>query len=87
MMVNFAVSFINLFAFVFNIILLARVVWSWFNPSPEGGLGALLFDLTEPVLAPVRAILPKSQMIDFSPLVVFIALQLITELVNRAVTS
>jgi YggT family protein len=79
------VYFINLFVFVYNILLLARVVLSWFNPNPSGGIGALLFDLTEPVLVPIRRLLPRSQMLDFSPLVAFVLLQVVAELVNRLV--
>ena len=77
------VNFINLFVFVFNILLLARVVWSWFNPQPQGGIGAFLFDITEPILAPIRRVLPKSEMLDFSPLVAYLLLQLLSLLAGR----
>lgn len=87
MISQFAAVFISYFVFVFNILLLARVVWSWFNPQPEGGIGALLFDLTEPVLAPIRAVLPRMQMLDFSPLVAFLLLQLLASAANRVLTG
>jgi YggT family protein len=85
MLIAVVVNFINLFVFVFNTVLLARVVISWFNPQLEGGFGRLLFDLTEPVLAPVRRVLPQSQVADFSPLVAFLLLQLLVGLVNSLV--
>ena len=81
------VNFINLFVFVFDIVLLARVVLSWFNPQLSGWIGRLLFDLTEPVLLPIRAVLPRSQALDFSPLVAFLLLQLVSALVNWLVGS
>jgi YggT family protein len=37
-------------------------------------LNSILLDLTEPVLRPVRGIMPSTGMLDFSPLVVLIAL-------------
>jgi YggT family protein len=77
-----AVNFINLFVFVFNIVLLVRVVMSWFNPTFEGRIGRLFFDLTEPLLVPIRRVLPQSQSLDFSPLVAFILLELISGLAN-----
>lgn len=83
MIANVVVEFVSLFVFVFNILLLARVVFSWFNPQPNGGIGGFLFDVTEPVLAPIRAVLPKSQMLDFSPLVAFLLLQLLGMLASR----
>ena len=76
------VNFLNLFVFFFNIILLVRVVWSWFDPIPTGGIGRLLIELTEPVLAPIRLLLPKSPGLDFAPLAAFILLQLLAMLVN-----
>lgn len=81
------VNFINLFVFVYNFLLLGRVILSWINPHPTGGLGGLLVELTEPVLLPIRRVLPKSQMFDFSPLVAFVILQLLAELANRVLTG
>ena len=82
MLLAVSVSFINLFVFVFDIVLLTRVVWSWFNPQMTGALPGLLLDLTEPVLLPIRKVLPRSQVLDFSPLVAFILLQLLSYLAN-----
>jgi YggT family protein len=76
------INFINLFVFVFDIVLLARVVMSWFNPQLAGRFARILFDLTEPILAPIRRVLPQSQLLDFSPLVAFLLLQLLSGLVN-----
>jgi YggT family protein len=60
------------------IIMLLRVVFSWFPPLRSGtflaSLNSILLDLTEPVLRPVRGIMPSTGMLDFSPLVVLIAL-------------
>jgi YggT family protein len=79
----FLVNFVNLFVFAFNIVLLARVVMSWVSPIPKGRFGILLFELTEPVLLPLRKILPRSQFLDLSPLVAFLLLQVLAEVVNR----
>lgn len=60
---------------VFNLILLARVLMSWFpNIDRSNPLVQLVYDLTEPVLRPVREMLPASGGMDFSPLVVFIGI-------------
>jgi len=77
-----SISFVNLFVFVFDIVLLARVVWSWFNPQLEGPIAGVLRDLTEPILAPIRRVLPRSQVLDFSPLVAFVLLQLLSMLAS-----
>lgn len=77
-------NFINLFVIVFQVLLLIRVVMSWITPTLSGWFGRLLLDLTEPVLAPIRRLLPKSQFFDFSPLVAFILLQLLSIGANNA---
>ena len=82
-----AVNFISLFVFVFNALILARVLMSWFNPNPQGGIAGWLFDVTEPILAPIRKVLPSSYGIDFSPLVAFLLLQLLGQLATRAISG
>ena len=63
---------------VYLLILLARAVLSWFPVRPGTGIASVLsvlMQLTEPVLAPVRRIIPPAGMFDLSFLVVFIAIE------------
>ena len=63
---------------VYFIILVLRSLVSWTRPDPNSDLVRFLYAITEPVLEPIRAILPQTGMIDFSPLVatvLIIALQ------------
>lgn len=76
--------FIDLFVTVFNLLILIRVVMSWIQPQP-GKFGQVIQDLTEPVLAPVRSLLPRSPIIDLAPLVTFFLLQLLQLLAHRLV--
>jgi len=75
---------LHLIAYVLQFYLLAflvRIGLSWF-PPPQGnfmiGLNRFLFTITEPILAPLRAVLPPVQMggmaIDLSPTVVILLL-------------
>ena len=62
---------------LYLLVLFVRIVLSWF-PSPSDGpmasIQSVLFALTEPILAPLRSVLPPVQMgaaaLDLSPLVV-----------------
>jgi YggT family protein len=58
---------------VFLIIILIRVVFSFVSPFPTNPLSRLAWQITEPVLAPVRRLLPPMSGIDLSPMVVGIA--------------
>ena len=60
---------------IYQFVLLARVLISWFPDIDRSNpLVQLLFDVTEPVLRPVRQMLPQTGMMDFSPLVVFLGI-------------
>ncbi len=69
------ISVILLLINVYQIILLLRVLLSWFRVDPyTNPVGRLLYALTEPVLEPIRQVLPSAGMMDFSPLVAFLLL-------------
>ena len=62
-----------LWAYIWVIII--RAVISWVNPDPWNPIVQFLHRVTEPVLGPIRRRLPTWQTgIDFSPLIVILAL-------------
>lgn len=76
------VNFFGIFVFVYNILLLVRIVMSWIMVDLRGNKFSLvIFELTEPLLMPARKILPNSGPIDFSPLLVLFALQILQHLI------
>ena len=58
--------------------ILIRVIMSWVNPNPNNPIYIVLAQLTEPLLRPVRRIIPIMGGFDLSPLVVLILLQVIS---------
>lgn len=70
---------------VYFFVLIARLILSWFPVQPGTAIAqisSVLYDLTEPVLGPMRRIIPPLGMIDLSPLVVFIGLQILMQAVG-----
>jgi YggT family protein len=68
---------IGLVRFLFElyaIILLARVLLSWVQVDPNNQLVKIIYQLTEPLLAPIRRLLPQGGGMDFSPIVAFIGI-------------
>ena len=66
---------------LFTLVLFARMVLSWFPVPGDGALGSInraLFTVTEPVLAPVRSVVPPvrtgAMAFDLSPIIVFVAI-------------
>jgi YggT family protein len=62
-------------------VILARVLMSWFNPSSNNPIVDGIYRLTEPVLAPIRRLLPPMGGFDLSPLVVFFILMFLQRFV------
>jgi YggT family protein len=55
-------------------LVLARIVMSWVDPAGRNQVSFFLFRATEPILAPVRRLLPPSGTIDWSGFLVLIVL-------------
>ena len=78
--------------FVYWLVLLARILMSWFPPprSPAGRrLVELIHDLTEPVMRPLRGLIPPVRMgmmaMDLSPIIVFIALAVLRRAIGCSI--
>ena len=65
---------------LYSIVVLAAVVLSWIHVDRRHPLVALVFKLTEPVLAPLRRALPPVAGLDLSPIVLLIALRVLRRL-------
>ena len=72
-------NFIRLLCEVLTIAIFLRAILSWFLTRPNT-LSLILDKITEPVLAPLRRIIPRTGIFDFTPLVAIILLQLIANL-------
>ena len=56
-------------------IIVIRAVLSWVNPDPYNPIVRFLYQVTEPVLAPIRRRIPFQGMgIDWSPMIVLLAI-------------
>jgi YggT family protein len=63
------------------LILLGRVLLSWIDPRFERPISRFVYDLTEPVLAPIRRLLPSTGMLDLSPLILLLGIALLMRVV------
>lgn len=79
---NFLLRFIELLCEVLTLIILLRSLMSWITPGQTNPFTSLLYQLTEPILATIRRILPKIGMFDFSPFVAIVILQVIILIVD-----
>ena len=75
------INFVRLLATVVWLLLIARVLISWTNPTGGGGLTAFIYQATEPILAPIRRVLPPTGGIDWSPLVAMLLVGVVVRVV------
>ena len=61
-----------------------RAILSWFVRDPYNPIVQALDAITEPILQPLRQIVPRMGMIDITPLVAIILLSIIASLVRQS---
>lgn len=69
---------------IFTFLVYARVILSWFPANPNGAFGQIsriVYQITDPVLLPVRRALPLVGPLDLSPIVVVIGLQILNSVI------
>jgi YggT family protein len=63
---------------VLTIAIIGRALISWIpNLDPRNPIVEFLVTVTEPILAPIRSVMPRGIMFDFSPIIAIFLLQLI----------
>ena len=67
-------TFLGILLALLWLLVLGRMLVSWVDPTGRTQLGAFLIQSTEPLLAPVRRLLPPTGMFDFSSLIVLLIL-------------
>ncbi|MEP0764174.1 MAG: YggT family protein [Chloroflexota bacterium] len=71
---------VQLFVQLYSLVILARVLMSWVNIDPYSPLARTIFNLTEPILAPIRNLLPQTAGLDFSPIIAMVLLQIVGQM-------
>lgn len=71
---SFLVNFLQFLLVALWALVFGRMIMSWVDPTGRNQVSAFLIQATEPVLAPVRRMLPQTGMIDWSGLIVLVVL-------------
>jgi len=77
---DFLIYLIDIFFTLLSLAILARVLLSWVRVSPYHPAVELLYRITEPILAPLRRVIPSIGMMDISPIIALLLLQIIQEI-------
>lgn len=71
---------------IYFLALIVMIILSWVAPNASHPGALLVMQLVEPIMAPVRKVIPPLGMIDLSPIVVFIAISILDGLVVGSLT-
>ena len=72
--VSFLATFLRFLLLALWLLVLGRMLISWVDPTGRNPLSAFLIQTTEPLLGPIRRMLPATGMIDWSGLIVLLVL-------------
>ncbi|GHU07318.1 YggT family protein [Betaproteobacteria bacterium] len=70
-------ALLRLTLYLFVVLLVAQAILSWFNPNPYTPLNQFIVPMTDPVLRPLRRIIPTISGIDLTPLLAILLVQII----------
>jgi YggT family protein len=78
------VLFVDILVYALTVAIFARVLVSWIamGSGSNNPLVAFIYQVTEPILAPIRRVLPRTGAIDLSPMVALVLLWLLQRLVR-----
>lgn len=82
-MIEFLISFVNILFNILSIVILLRILFSWFQPDPSNWFVQFIISVSEPILAPFRLPIFRIGMLDLSPIVAIFALSIIQEIITR----
>ncbi|MBV9172037.1 MAG: YggT family protein [Chloroflexi bacterium] len=76
---SFLITFLGLLLQILWFAILIRVILSWFPVDPSNPLIKILWEITEPVLAPFRRVIPRIGMFDLSPIAAFLVIGILAQ--------
>ncbi len=79
---------LNLLFTVMTLAVIGRALLSWIDPTMQNPISKLLVDLTEPLIGPIRRVVPPlGGTIDLSPIIALVLLQVVERVVLSSITG
>ncbi|HEV2121515.1 MAG TPA: YggT family protein, partial [Chloroflexota bacterium] len=75
---------IDTFLLIMQFAIIGRAILSWFDRSGQNPVSQVLIQLTEPIIAPIRQIMPRTGMIDLAPMVSIFAIIILRQILATA---
>ena len=78
---HFILSLLDTALLVFSYLVLARCILSFMGPMGGNKIVRFIYEVTEPVMAWFRRLLPPMNGVDFSPMILFLAISLLRSII------
>lgn len=79
--VNPLISLVNIAFTVYIYIIIARVILSFVKHDPQQVVIKFIYEVTTPIMRPFQKLIPSAGGIDFSPIIIVLALELARKLI------
>lgn len=76
--------FFNLLITILELAILGRVILSFIDPMGQWTASRILGEITDPILQPIRRLVPNLGMLDISPLIAYLLLSVLQQVINSA---
>jgi len=76
---QYLITFLGLLLQILWIAILIRVILSWFPVDQSNPIIRIVWEITEPVLAPFRRVIPRIGMFDLSPLAAWLVISVLAQ--------
>ena len=84
---TFLIQFVEILGWALYVAILARVIVSWLPIGPDSTFAPVvrtIYEITEPILSPIRRLIPGLGMFDLSPMIAIILIMVIQRIVIAA---
>jgi len=89
-MQNLLLNAVDTFFEVLYLLIMVRILLSWIPPIQYSAIGGVIYNLTEPILGPVREMVRNSpigggMMLDFSPVIALFIMKILCNIIRAVI--
>ena len=72
---------LRMILYIYLFVILIQVIISWVNPNAYNPITAIMYQVSEPILKPIRRLVPSVGGLDFSPFIILVIINLLMMLI------
>ena len=81
----FLLQILMTFLTILEFAIIARALLSWFDRGMSNPISQILVQITEPIIAPIRRVVPSAGMLDLSPMIAILLIFALQRMLSTAI--